>query len=188
MSSPHPLSDALAARWWAIVLRGLCSLLFGLFALLRPDAGLVALTLAFGIFILSDGILSILAAFRGDLPEDRGWLAVSGAVGMAAGAAIVLMPELTATLVVLFVAVWAMSVGGVEIAAAIKLRREMTREWLLVAAGVLSLLFGILIALAPAEGAFILVFLIAMASIVRGTFLISLGIRLRGWLSHHAAT
>lgn len=71
-------------------------------------------------------------------------------------------------------------VGVFEIVAAVRLRREIEGEWLLAAAGVLSVLFGILVFAFPATGALAVTWAIGWSAIMFGALLIVLGTRLRG--------
>ena len=67
-----------------------------------------------------------------------------------------------------------------EIMAAITLREWLTREWMLIVSGVVSILFGIVLFAAPGEGAIALVTTIGIFSIILGGSLIGLALRLRG--------
>jgi uncharacterized membrane protein HdeD (DUF308 family) len=74
-------------------------------------------------------------------------------------------------------------IGGLEIAAAIRLRRVIKGEWLLALTGVLSLALGLILAmmLATRPGLTVLsvAWLIAIYALAAGASLIILGFRLR---------
>ena len=63
------------------------------------------------------------------------------------------MPGLTGLVLLFFIAGWAIAAGVFEIVGAIKLRKEIEGEWWLIATGVLSVLFGVLILMFPGAGA-----------------------------------
>jgi uncharacterized membrane protein HdeD (DUF308 family) len=177
----------LARNWWAVALRGALAVLFGLVAFIWPGITLGALVLLFGAYALVDGIFAFVAAFRA---ADRGrqwWpFVLEGLVGVAAGVIAVVWPGLTAVTLVYLIAAWAVITGLFEIVAAVRLRREIENEWLLVLAGVLSVLFGLAMFLFPGAGALALVWIIGGYAVVFGVLLIALGLQLRTWQSRGA--
>jgi len=72
--------------------------------------------------------------------------------------------------------------GVFQIAAAIRLRRQITGEWLLALSGVLSIVLGILLALFPGVGLLTMVLWVGAFSVAYGVLLIMLGVRLRKWV------
>lgn len=180
--APHFTLDALAKNWWLILLRGICSILFGVVAFAWPGVTLVTLVLLYGCFALVDGALAIAGAVTGGGEAPRWWLAIVGAVGIAAGVAAFAWPGMTAMVLVLVLAAWAIGVGIMHIIGAIKLREEIQHEWLLLASGIISVIFGLMLAIKPGAGALALVFVIASYAILEGVLLVLLSLRLR----HHA--
>src|SRR5262245_55366687 len=156
--APHPLLDALAKNWWLILLRGIAAILFGVLAFLWPGVTLLTLVLFYGIFAIVDGVLSIAAAVMGGAPMPRWWLALVGLLGLVVGALTLAWPGITALVLLLFIAAWAIVSGVMQIIGAIQLRKEIDDEWWLIACGVLSVLFGIGIAVFPGTGALALIF------------------------------
>jgi uncharacterized membrane protein HdeD (DUF308 family) len=82
-------------------------------------------------------------------------------------------------LLVLFIGAWALVHGIFEIIGAIQLRKEIDNEWMLILGGVLSVLFGLLVMIAPGAGALGLIWVIASYSILFGVLFIGLALRLR---------
>jgi len=126
------------------------------------------------------GVFNIVAALR-DARGDRGWwaLLLSGVAGVLAGLAAFLVPALTALVLLYVIAGWAVITGALEIAAAIRLRREIRGEGLLILNGALSVVFGVFVMIAPLAGALAVVLLIGAYAFVSGIVLIALGVRLR---------
>ena len=168
--------NAVARHWWAVALRGVCGVMFGLMAFAWPGLTLATLILLYGAYALTDGVFAIVVGVRGGL----GGLIVVGLLGIAAGVMTFFWPGLTALALLYAIAVWSIFRGIFEIVAAVRLRKEIEGEWLLAAAGVLSIVFGVLLILFPGTGALSLVWLIGSFAVVWGVFLIVLGFRLRG--------
>ncbi|HET7344156.1 MAG TPA: DUF308 domain-containing protein [Methylomirabilota bacterium] len=170
-----------ARNWWALVLRGLLGIAFGVFAVLLPAAAFAALVLVFGAYAFVDGVFNIVAALR-DSRGERGWwaLLLSGIAGMLTGIITLAAPALAAVVLLYVIAGWAIVTGGLQIAAAVRLRRHITGEWLMALNGALSIAFGVLVMLAPLLGALAVVLLIGAYAFVSGVLLLALGFRLRG--------
>ena len=170
----------LTRYWWAVVLRGVAAVLFGLMALIWPGITVIVLVALFGAYALVDGIIGLgTAVFGGRERGRRGWLVVEGIAGVLAGIFTFAWPGITALALLWLIAAWAIVTGVLEIVAAVRLRREIQGEWLLALSGVLSVLFGILLAVWPAAGVLSIVFLIGIYAIVFGVALVGLGLRLR---------
>ena len=168
----------LARNWWALALRGLAAVLFGLLTFFVPGITLVTLVLLFGVYALIDGFFNVIAFFR--VPAHHWALLLEGVIGIIAGILTFAWPAITAIVLLYVIAFWAIFTGVFEIIAGIRLRKVITNEWLLVGLGALSLLFGILILFAPGVGALAIVLWIGAYACVFGIALLALAFRLRG--------
>jgi uncharacterized membrane protein HdeD (DUF308 family) len=174
------IADELARHWWLVALRGLAAVLFGILAFAQPQMTLTLLVLLFGAYALVDGVLGLIAAFRGD--ADHRWaMAAEGIVSVLAGLAAFLWPGVTALVLLYIIAFWAILTGALEILAAVRLRRVIHNEWALILSGALSILFGIVLVAAPGAGALAVVWLIGAYAIVFGITLLALAWRLRSF-------
>ncbi len=172
--------EHLSRNWGWVVLRGVAAVLFGVLAFVWPGITLAALVIVWGAYALADGILSLIAAYR---IRDQGkpfWsLVVVGLLGIAAGIVTFIWPGMTALVLLMFIAAWAVVMGIFQIIAAIRLRKEIQNEWLLALSGALSVLFGIIMFVAPGAGALAVIWVIGAYAIVFGVLLIWLGLRLK---------
>jgi uncharacterized membrane protein HdeD (DUF308 family) len=173
--------DQLARHWWVIGLRGLAAILFGVLAFVWPGMTLAVLVLLFGAYALVDGVLTLMAAFRGGV-QHRIVMVVEGVVSVLAGLAAFVWPGLTALVLLYIIAFWAIVTGVLEIVAAIRVRRAISNELGLVIGGVLSVVFGVVLLIAPGAGALAVIFLIGAYAVVFGIALLGLAWRLR---EHH---
>jgi uncharacterized membrane protein HdeD (DUF308 family) len=171
----------LAQNWWAIVLRGVCAVFFGLAAFVWPGITLAVLVLLYGAYALFDGVLAVVWAVARRRQGAFPWgLLLVGLAGIAVGVLAFLWPGLTALALVYLIAAWAIVRGVFEVIAAIHLRRELEHEWLLAASGALSILLGIFLVASPGAGALALLWAIGAMAIIVGVLMIVLGFRLKG--------
>src|SRR5205807_8868728 len=108
-----------------------------------------------------------------------GSLILGGLLGILAGFVAFIMPGITALGLLVLIAAWAIVTGVTDLVAAVRLRKIITNEWLLLLAGIASVAFGILLLLAPAAGALALIWWIGTWAIVFGILLIVLAFRMR---------
>ncbi|MGZ4626231.1 MAG: HdeD family acid-resistance protein [Kineosporiaceae bacterium] len=174
--------ETLTRHWWVLAVRGALAVLFGLLALIWPGITVLALVLLFGAYALVDGVMALYTAlFDRGRPGGRGggWLVLEGVAGVLAAIGAVVWPGITALVLLYLIAAWALVTGVAEIVAAIRLRREIEREWLMILSGALSILFGLLAFIFPGAGALAVVWLIAAYAIAFGVVMLILGFRLQ---------
>jgi|SRR5688572_19577448 uncharacterized membrane protein HdeD (DUF308 family) len=179
-----PLASALlpplARHWWVFLVRGLVAIAFGLLALFYPAATLVTFILFYGVFALVDGVFAVVSAIRGrEGMGSRWWLALVGVLGIVAGLVTYFWPGITALALLTVIGVWALVYGIFEIVGAIRLRKEIDNEWLLLIHGVLAVLFGLMVLVRPGAGALALIWLIGSFALASGVVLIVLAFGLK---------
>jgi uncharacterized membrane protein HdeD (DUF308 family) len=173
-------ADTLRRNWWLLALRGLAAVLFGVLAFIWPGVTLLTLVWLFGAFALVNGILSFVLAAKAPKGFPRfGSLILGGLLGILAGLLTFVMPGITALGLLILIASWAMVTGILEIVAAIKLRKEINNEWLLILAGLASVAFGVVLLMRPAAGALVLVWWVGAYALVFGALLFVLAFRMR---------
>jgi uncharacterized membrane protein HdeD (DUF308 family) len=179
MLSDRPVLHALAKNWWLLLLRGIAGIVFGALAFAWPGLTLLTLILLYGAYALADGVIAIIAAITGNAPKGRWWLAIVGVLGIAVGAFTFMLPGMTARILLYTIAGWAVAIGVFQIIGAIRLRKEIDNEWLLILSGAISVLFGLAIVYNPGAGALGLVWVIATYAIIAGVLYIGLALRLK---------
>lgn len=178
--------DLLARNWGWVALRGVVALAFGLLTLFNPAITLAALILLFGGYAIADGVFTIVSAIANRRNQPY-WVALvlGGIAGIVLGFLTFLWPGVTATVLLYFIAAWAIVTGIAEIAAAIRLRHEITGEWMLILVGIVSVAFGLTLFLFPGAGALGLVLYIGAYAMMLGILMIAFAFRLRGWAKGH---
>lgn len=181
--------DVLKPKWGWILLSGLITVAFGLLAFWLPLGAVYAMTLLFGAYALADGVLSIISAMHSKGGNrDYFWpLVLRGVLGLFAGAIVLILPGLSAVSLVAFawamLAIWSFVTGALELAAAIRLRREIDGEWMLGLSGLISLGLGAAIPIVlwnnPAAGITAMGWVIGFYAILHGILEIALALWLR---------
>jgi uncharacterized membrane protein HdeD (DUF308 family) len=174
------LLEKLTRNWWAVALRGLFAMIFGVLAIAWPGPTVAAFVLLFGIYALTDGIFALAAAFAGGTGQPWWTLVLKAIVSVLAAAITFLMPGITALTLLYIIAFWAIVIGLMEISIAIRLRKEIEGEMFLALSGIISVLFGILMITRPGAGALAIAWIIGAYAIGFGVLLIALGFRLKG--------
>lgn len=175
------LLGALAENWWLLLLRGLAAIAFGVIAFFWPGITLVALTYLWGAYALVDGVVAIWAAFSasGDDAGPRWWLGLSSIVSILAGIVAFVYPGLTALVLLVVIAVWAIVIGVLQLYAAMQLRKVINNEWWLILSGLLSIAFGAVLIAWPGTGALAVIWTIAWFAVFFGCMFIGLAFELK---------
>ena len=176
--------ETLKRGWWLLVLRGIFAVAFGILAFVKPNITLAALVLVFGAYALINGIFMLGVGLRAPKgTPGKGTLVFLGLVGVAAGILTFVYPNITALSLLVVIAWWAILTGIFEIAAAVKLRKELTNEWVMILSGALSVAFGVLLIAKPNAGALSIIWLIGIYAVLYGILLLALAFRLKGLVS-----
>jgi uncharacterized membrane protein HdeD (DUF308 family) len=174
------MSALLAQNWWAVALRGVFAILFALIALFWPGATILSLVLFFSAYMLVDGIFGIVSAVRAASNNQRwGLLVTEGVINILVGIVAFLWPGLTVVVFITLLAVWSLITGVLMIAAAFKLNPTYGRGWLIFS-GVVSILFGVALLIAPLIGAVVLTWWLGAYALVFGITLLVLAFKLKG--------
>jgi uncharacterized membrane protein HdeD (DUF308 family) len=174
--------DQLISRWWIVAARGILAVAFGVVALLAPERTLAVLVSLFGIFALADGFFTIGAGLA------LAWLTLflEGIVGGAIGLLTLLNPAVAQVSFVFLIVAWALVTGVLELVGAFSLRKSVggplvRGEWLLAASGVLTVLFGIVIASGPSAEVVRFMWTVGGYAVLSGGLLLALALNIRTW-------
>ena len=175
-TSTLPQSHSLLSHWWALIIRGVLAIAFGVLAIALPHITIIALIAIFAAFALLDGITSLASAISN---RDWGWQLFGGLLSIAIGVLTILWPASAGFALIIFIAAWALVRGIFDIAAAFTLRHELSRgfDWLLAVSGIVSIAFGFAVAAWPVLGAIAIVGMIAGFAIFLGILLVAAGLR-----------
>ena len=173
------MNDMLANNWWAVALRGVVAILFGIANAAMPLVTMLSLVVVFAAFSFVDGVFGIIMSVRGARKGERWvWLLLSGILGIVASAVAILWPGITVLAFVILVAAWALVSGTFMLISAFRLKIDHGRVWLVIG-GIASIVFGILLVISPFIGALVLTFWTGAHALVLGATLLVLAYKLR---------
>jgi len=176
-SELDPAAAVLAQNWWAITMRGVLGILFGLVAIFLSGATMLSLSLLFASYVFVDGIFAIISAVcTARLYKPLGLFILEGIVNIIMAIIAIAWPRITAVVFVLIVALWAILSGGLILAAAFRLDDG---RWWLIFGGIASLIYGVVLIAAPMIGNEVLVWWLGAYVLVFGVALLVLGFTLR---------
>ena len=172
---------SLAKKTWIFAtIRGVLAIIFGLIALFAPIATAVVLAIFIGAWAIVDGVFDIIEAIRHRGSSSMGLRIVWGAVSILFGILVLVWPGMSLGVLVIFVGIWAIIIGVLEIMASIRHRAAPNSGWVWgIIGGALAILFGILVLLRPGTGLITIIWIIGIWAIVWGITLIILGVQLR---------
>lgn len=110
----------------------------------------------------------------------RIWIAlIQGIAGIGTGIVTFAWPGMTEIALLLIIAAWAIVRGILEIVGAIRLRKEIRAEWVMILSGIFSLAFASVLLSNPQAGAVAFGWVIGLFAIVLGFLLMVPGVKVR---------
>lgn len=176
------LADLYKKAWYMLLIRGILLVVFGVLVASWPGLALYTFIIFFGAFALVHGIIGLIGSIMNRADNEDWWLVLlEGVIGIVIGVLTFAWPGLTGLILAYFIAAWALITGVLRIYSAMKLRKVITGEWMLVIAGIISMLFGIFVFVRPLAGAVAIAWLIGIYAIVFGLLGIMLSFRIKAW-------
>jgi len=167
---------ALASRWWVFAVQGVFMIILAILVFTQPS---LLITLI-GAYAVVDGVLRIFSGLGDQSADQSRWVAlIGGAVSLIAGIWMLANREAAITTIGYLIAAWAIVVGALVIVWAIRLREEISDEWLMLIFGVLSIIFGLLVFNNVLAGFISLSWIFAIYMVVGGILSILVGFRIR---------
>ena len=172
--------------WWLALLRGIFMVLFGIIALVSPGIALLTLVWVFGAYAILDGIAAVALGIRTRGEPHWLWTTVQGVVSVLAGLIALIWPGITALALLTVIALWAILLGAGEIGGAFAARKRGSTAWSwTLAAGILNVVFGVLLLIWPSSGILTLVWLVGIFTLVGGIALVIPAFRVRAVARSH---
>jgi uncharacterized membrane protein HdeD (DUF308 family) len=153
---------------WALGLTGVLSIVFGIVVLVWPSISLYSLVIVFGAFATARGMVGLAAAIRGGRGEARAWLVASSLLSIAVGVIVFLDTGMSALALLYVIGAYAVALGVITVGGAFWLPMKDENKLLMGLTGSAAILFGIVMFIAPGDGALVLLGVIAAFSLVLG--------------------
>ena len=171
------MTSEIQKNWWILLLRGFFAIIFGLLALFLPGLVLETLLLFFGILAIVSGVFLF---FDGIIVKgDRIIKIIEGLLWVVIGVLVLLLPITSLTVIMFFIAFWAIVIGIFQIIMSIRLRKVIENEWLGILNGLFSFVFGILIMFNLLAGAEAIIMVFGIFAILFGITSIVLSFRVK---------
>jgi uncharacterized membrane protein HdeD (DUF308 family) len=183
--SAQELSDEerhAASTWWLFPILGAISIAVGVIVLMKPGNSLTTLAVIMGIFVLVDGVFSVLGAITGRA-ERRGLAAIVGAVSVAVGVLLIRHPTRGVLAIALLVGIWLIAVGTIRLVEAFE---GPQRVWRILVA-LIEIAAGIVIVSSPAIAFGTLALIVGISLILDGSITFAVGWMLHGMHDHEEA-
>ena len=172
--------ESLQKSWWLVTVRGVLALLFGLLALFSPYIVIFSLITFFAFFAIISGFFILTLAFLGET-DNKGLRILEGLIFLGAGIVVLLNPVSALGGIMIFIAAWAILSGLIQIIGAIKLRKVISNEWFMILNGVISVLFGIVLAGNLVTSAGVMLMIFGAFAILSGIFMIILSFKIKSY-------
>ena len=163
--------------WQATIVLGVITVTLGLIVTFYPSATLNAITILFGLLLLTSGLFHLIRVFGGN-QEHRVWMGISGLLLIVIGVVMLRHLHLTVALIGLIIGItWIVQGVTALIVSFSGGAREGGGWWIFF--GIFSLVGGIVIVAVPTESVKVLAVLIGIWFIFQGLFEIAGGLRIR---------
>ena len=174
------LTNTLSKNWSLLFVRGFIAVILGVITWLAPKVSLKIMLLFFAGYFFFDGMLRTWFAWNSKQRTPYWhWLLIGGVLSIIAGLVTFFAPNITTTLLLYYVAAWAIAIGAVEILIAVRLRAEITGEWFLIITGAISVLFGVYLVFNPSAGIHALLWLVATYAVIFGSLIMGFSLKLK---------
>jgi uncharacterized membrane protein HdeD (DUF308 family) len=170
------VSDKLGEIWWSLLVRGLLAVILGIAAIFWPKATLELLVRLVGLYVLFDGIFSLLAAFRA---RELGAYLVSGLISVAVGGILLFWPDVTGRLLLIIVGLWALFQGVSLFWAGWQTDANDPERSLIMTIGAVAAIAGVILVVWPAAGSVAISWVIGIVALLVGALLLYLAQRVR---------
>jgi uncharacterized membrane protein HdeD (DUF308 family) len=160
----------------ALIVRGVLAVIVGIIAIAWPGVTILALVILFAVYAFLDAGVQGARAFTSRTAGPVIGHLLVGLIDIAAAFVAVVWPGPTALVLVIVVAAWAFVGGFFELFAAFQSGETAGMRAMFLLGGLVSILFGVVLAARPGVGAVTLALLFGLYSLVFGASEIARGI------------
>jgi uncharacterized membrane protein HdeD (DUF308 family) len=177
-SAQRPAS-VLRSSSTSLILLGVVAVIVGIIAIAWPQVTVYALVILFAVYAFMAAVLQAVRAFSSRAAGPVLGHLLLALIDLAAGVIALVWPGPTALVLVLVVGIWAFVGGVFEIFAAFQRGATAGTRALFIVAGLVSILFGVVLFTHPNVGAVTLALLFGLFALIYGFSQITMGIEAR---------
>lgn len=170
--------ETVQKKWWVLLLRGILLLIFGLLAVAIPGMVMATFLFYFGVIAIFSGIFVIIEGLMS--AEGKGSHIMEGLFYVIFGILFIVMPGFVVSLGLYIIAFWALFAGVFMIVNAVKMRKVINNEWLIILNGIITVIFGLLIFANVIAGAEVIIMVFGFYAIFSGVMMMLLSFKVKG--------
>jgi uncharacterized membrane protein HdeD (DUF308 family) len=163
----------------SLLWRGLLAVVVGVVSVVWPDITVGAFVILFAVYAFLAAITDAMRAFASDRVGPVVGYLLLALVSVAAGVVALVWPDITALVLVIWVAAWALVTGVIEVSMAFRSGEQAGERAMWVLLGLVSVALGVVLVIRPDIGALTLATVFGLFSIVYGITAITLGVEVR---------
>ena len=166
------MEEATSKNWWLVLIKGIILIILAFVIFRHPVGTLVGITFYMGIGLLLTGIVLIIAAIaaRNDM-ENWGWRLAEGILDALIGFMFLANPGITAAVIPFLIGFWAVFYGILLFVDSFGSKKAGNKNWWLeLIAGILTAIFGYIIAFNPVISLLTITTLIGISLLIVGVF------------------
>jgi len=168
--------DELGDMRWSLLVRGLLAVALGIAAIFWPQATLELLVRLVGLYVLFDGIVSLVGAFRA---RELSAYLVPGLISVLIGVILLFWPDITGRLLLTIVGIWALFQGTTLFWAGRQADANDPERGLAMTIGAIAAIAGVIFVVWPGAGSVAISWVIGIAALLIGALLIYLAQRVQ---------
>ncbi|WP_163509134.1 HdeD family acid-resistance protein [Fodinicola acaciae] len=164
----------------SLLWRGILAIVIGLVSIVWPGITVGAFVILFAVYCI---LLAVIDAARGFASHRAGsvaWYLLLAVLSLLAGVIAIFLPGVTALVLTLWIAAWAVITGIVQVAMAFVRGETAGERALWAVTGLISLVFGIVIAVHPGNGAVALATVFGFFALIYGIGDVVMSVQVRG--------
>jgi uncharacterized membrane protein HdeD (DUF308 family) len=163
----------------ALLWRGLLAIVIGVVSVAWPGITVGAFVILFAVYAFVGAAVEALIAFRSDKAGPVAGHLVLSLLSLAAGIVALAWPDITALVLTIWVAAWALVTGVFEVALAFRRGEVAGQRAMWALGGLVSIALGVVLAIRPDIGAVTLATVFGLFSIVYGVQALVLSVTAR---------
>jgi uncharacterized membrane protein HdeD (DUF308 family) len=163
----------------SLLWRGLLAIAVGIVSVAWPNVTVGALVVLFAVFAFLVAITDTMRAFSSDRAGPVAGYLLLAVLSAAAGVIALVWPDITALVLTIWVAAWAIVTGLVEVALTFRQGATAGERAMWVLSGLVSIALGIVLFIRPDIGAVSLATVFGLFAIVYGVSTVALSIQAR---------